>query len=276
MIVLLLIPNITKRVLLQFEDEQQALDKALLTEWLNELNNNISVIEEPSKKTENFKFNPNKVSTEDLERLGFTKKTAQRIDKYRSAGGSFKSEKDILKIYGISEERVKALSDFIVIPKKKKPKPNTFEKKKQPFKKRPFKKTKFNFELNSTSVDSLVKIRGIGPFYAKNIIQLRDKLGGFVSLDQLNQVYKINNDIIQAIDENTTLNVELIKQININSDSIKSLFKHPYISYKLAKTIFAYKNQHGTYKSIDELKNIKLVSDSLFLRLKPYLGIGIN
>ena len=42
------------------------------------------------RRVENFRFNPNTVSGEDLERLGFTEKQAQAILNYRAKGGRFR------------------------------------------------------------------------------------------------------------------------------------------------------------------------------------------
>ena len=60
-------------------------------------------------------------------------------------------------------------------------------------------------------------------------------------------------------------------KVNINTDSIIDLARHPYISYSLAKIMMAYRDQHGDYNSIDELMNIKVMNDSLFQKLSPYL-----
>ena len=74
-----------------------------------------------------------------------------------------------------------------------------------------------------------MKINGIGPYFSKNIIKYRNKLGGFTNINQLKEIYKMNEKTINLIVKNTSLNPKIISPINLNKDSIKPLIKHPYI-----------------------------------------------
>lgn len=277
---LLFIPLIYKKTLLYYDDDSivNESDRKLLKAWLSEIDSTISIEKKTILKPESFHFNPNTVSLEELKRLGFSKTIIQRIEKYRSVGGNFKSKESLLNIYGISKIRVKALLDYIDIPKNKKSNTknlNKYDNTKTEYKKRKkYNHIIYNFELNTVPADSLLKIRGIGQFFSKNIIAYRNRLGGFNNLVQLNEVFGMKKAIIDTIAKHTIITSSLITKININTDSFKILVKHPYISYNLTSAILSYKKQHGNYQKIEDLKGIKILSDSIYLNLEPYLKIG--
>ena len=78
--------------------------------------------------------------------------------------------------------------------------------------------------------------------------------------------------MIQKITEFADFDIE-VEGITVNTDSIKSLAKHPYINYNLARAIINYRQVHGAYESLDELLEIKVMNDSLYQKLSPYLSL---
>ena len=62
--------------------------------------------------------------------------------------------------------------------------------------------------------------------------------------------------------------------ISINTASEKELGTHPYLSFKLAKAIVAYRFQHGAFTNVDDLTQIQLITETDFKKLKPYLTIN--
>ena len=129
-------------------------------------------------------------------------------------------------------------------------------------------------ELNSADTIALQQIKGIGSKLSARIINYRNKLGGFYSLNQVFEVYGLDSNIIIENKEHfSKLNVTLIKPINLDTSSIKTLIKHPYIDYKMAKVIFNYKQQHGNYKTINDLRKIHLLTEKDIEKIKPYLSI---
>jgi competence protein ComEA len=59
----------------------------------------------------------------------------------------------------------------------------------------------------------------------------------------------------------------------LNECSKDELKMHPYIKWPLANAIIEYRNQHGPYKQLKELKNIVLINDSIFSKIAPYLSL---
>ncbi len=125
-------------------------------------------------------------------------------------------------------------------------------------------------DLNFATAEELQSVKGIGPSFSKRIIKYRNLLGGFVDSTQLHEVYGLKPETIKNLLRNFNVQSK-VTPIDINSDSINLLAKHPYVSFDVARIIINYRQQHGDIKSAEDLKNIKAIDDSTFLRLKPYL-----
>ena len=65
-----------------------------------------------------------------------------------------------------------------------------------------------------------------------------------------------------------------IRKININTASIDELKAHPYIRYNIANPIIAYRNEHGSFSSIEDLKKIMIVTDEVYQKIAPYLSLA--
>ena len=72
--------------------------------------------EKPRRQVESFRFDPNTVSVEDLQRLGFSPKQAASIDNYRSKGGRFRRKEDFAKSYVVADSVYRRLEAYIDIP----------------------------------------------------------------------------------------------------------------------------------------------------------------
>ncbi len=225
------------------------------------------------KLSENFKpfvFDPNTVSREQLLKLGFSEKKAITFLKFRDRGFIFKEKKDLKKVYGISDKLYERLEPYILI-KPKTSKQTTIEIATDPLKAyQPSKKVISIVELNAADSVALEKLSGIGPAYAKRILKYRSMLGGFVSVEQLKEVYGLNEELFQKIQAFVSVDTSLIIKINLNKDDFKTVNKHPYLSYELTKTIFNQRRKAAiTTEALKELIN----DEMLYQKLKPYLDI---
>ena len=125
-------------------------------------------------------------------------------------------------------------------------------------------------DLNTATAEELQVVRGIGPAYSERIVKYRNLLGGYADTTQLKEVYGLEPETINELTKHFQIQSE-VNAIEINSDSLKVLAKHPYISYDLARIILNYRQQHGDFKAPIELRKIKAIDERTFLRLKPYL-----
>ena len=226
-------------------------------------------------KTEQlFYFDPNIISEKQWLKLGLNKKQCLTINNYLSKGGKFYKKEDIRKIYGITESIYTQLEPFIVIkePIEKDSFSNKAINRSAIFKKED--RLKVEIELNTADSVNLLQLKGIGPVLASRTIKYRNKLGGFLNIEQLGEIYGITQELIQNIGNNVKINPSLVKKININTSNSADLKSHPYINnWNIANSVVNYRNKHGLYKSIEDIRKLDLVSDELYAKLAAYLTI---
>ncbi|WP_420580244.1 ComEA family DNA-binding protein [Reichenbachiella sp.] len=271
LLLILSAPSIVKQVLTRYSFHSDLEDKRILKAWLEESRSKLKG-EEDKKFVPTF-FDPNKIDSDKWVELGFKKKIAERIINYRRKGGSFREKEDLLKIYGINQKLATAYFDYIIIPQPaSKPKPKSTQIK-QNFEKLVVEKKNVKFDVNLADTTQFQIVKGIGPVLSSRIVKYRDMLGGFTSTDQLKEVYGIQDEVYERMLNHFDVLIPSAKKININQDSISFLSKHPYLSYKTSRAIIKYRLQHGDYQSVDEIKKIHTISDSLFRRIAPYLKV---
>lgn len=131
----------------------------------------------------------------------------------------------------------------------------------------------FILDLNHADTLDLQRLRGIGPSFARRITGYRNRLGGFVSVGQLLEVYGFDSARYEGIRSHLRVDGAAIRQMNLNTLSFKELIAHPYMPYELAKEIALYRKRHKGIYSLDELKEMKSYDSVAFLRLRPYLCV---
>lgn len=127
----------------------------------------VNRVRERSRKAENFRFNPNTATVEELVRLGFSDKQAASIDNYRKKGGRFRRKEDFAKSFVVSDEIYRRLESFIDIPL-----------------------TDIN-RADSAAFDALP---GIGPYFAAKMVEQRRRLCGYSNPEQLLDIYNFGED----------------------------------------------------------------------------------
>ncbi len=218
-----------------------------------------------------FYFDPNNLSVNQWKKLGLNKGQIKTIKNFEAKEGKFYKKEDLKKIYSISEKEYNILEPYIQI---KKTIQHKQYKHKQYKDKSITKKPVIIVELNSADSLDLLNIKGIGPYFSNSIIKFRNLLGGFCKYEQLLEVYGMDTTRYLQILPFVEINKDSIKKININKTSIKKLIRHPYIDYYLAKDILQYKDKNKKYKSISEIKNLDLIYDELFQKIKPYITVN--
>jgi len=130
----------------------------------------------------------------------------------------------------------------------------------------------FNLSINSVDSVTLESLPIFGPVLTSRTIKFRSALGGFVSVDQLEEVYGIDSASFQMIKDWFYVDSTLIDQICIDTAGFKTLLSHPYLDYKTTKQIYRCK-KHNTINNVDFIKNQPYIGDSLWMKIEPYLKI---
>ena len=228
-----------------------------------------------AKKIKNmlFAFDPNTLDLFGWQQLGFSASQAKSILKYRSKGGRFYKKEDLKKMYVVSAQMYLRLSPYIkVVSLKEQIHQN---KSYVDHKAINAQKTLKIIELNHADTASLVEVHGIGPAFARRIIQYRTRLGGFYRKEQLLEVFGLDSLKYEEVKAQLSVDESLVKKININTASVEDFKNHPYIRYKQVNALIQYKKQHGNYSNIEDLKKVAILTPELIGRLAPYLSFEL-
>jgi competence ComEA-like helix-hairpin-helix protein len=202
-----------------------------------------------------FKFDPNNLSAEKWQELGLTGSQANIIKNYTAKGGKFYKPEDLKKIYGITADDYKRLLPYIDVPVSLgyAAKTNTI------------------VELNTADSAKLITVQGIGAAFATRIIYYRERLGGFISKEQLKEVYGLDEIKFKEVKDHIKVNPARIRLININTITFDKLRLMPYLNYKQVNALIEYRQQHGNYNSMADLKNIAIIDDQILRKIEPYI-----
>jgi competence ComEA-like helix-hairpin-helix protein len=220
-------------------------------------------------KGELFYFDPNTATQEEWQRLGLHEKTIHTILNYLSKGGKFRKPDDLLRIYGLKPEDANRLIPYVRIAGASEYKGENHEDRMAA---KPEKKISI-VDVNTADTNMLKSLPGIGSKLAQRIINFREKLGGFYSVDQIAATYGLPDSTFQKINKYLIVGKGGIKQLNINVATANELKQHPYIGWKIANAIIQYRSQHTDFQSIEDLRKIALISDEDYQKIAPYVSI---
>lgn len=244
---------------------------------IDEFIENIKVLELPTYKSHKNNeiqflphiFDPNKEDSASMLNMGLPKYVVSNIVKYRNKKGVFKSVSDLRKIYGMDETLFRKLEPYVSIDivnhLEKKSKGDSIFKKDTVTNK--FSKGTY-VDLNNSDTTVLKRVPGIGINIAKMIIAYRNMLGGFYSVEQLDEIEYVNDDmkkwfVVDSI--NTT-------KININKVSLDRLRNHPYINFYQAKVIIEFRKKRGKIRNLSQLSLFDEFTEKDLNRLKYYVS----
>jgi competence ComEA-like helix-hairpin-helix protein len=106
------------------------------------------------------------------------------------------------------------------------------------------------------------------------IINYRNKLGGFINVEQVKETYGISDSVFNSIQKYLVIQNININKININTAPDFVLGAHPYIGRNVGKAIVIYREQHGNYATIDDVKKIVFITNAMFEKMAPYITVN--
>lgn len=126
-------------------------------------------------------------------------------------------------------------------------------------------------DLNSCDSASLESLPGLGPVLSLRIIKYRNLIGGYVSVDQLKEVYGMPEETIKIIKERVYADTALIKKVKVNIAEYKELIRNPYFKKEDVTAILKYRELKGDLENIEQMTENNLISPETLEKLKPYL-----
>lgn len=126
-------------------------------------------------------------------------------------------------------------------------------------------------ELNSCDSAMLEALPGIGPVLSARIIKFRNLLGGFVSPEQLREVYGLSEDTWALVRERIKADTALVRKININTAEYRELIRLPYFNRDAVSAILKYRELMGKIQTMDELVENNVISAETAEKVKLYM-----
>ena len=200
----------------------------------------VSVREKAAPRlVETFRFNPNTVSVEDLQRLGFSEKQALSIDNYRQKGGRFRRPSDFARSYVVADSVFARLEPFIDIPR---------------------------IDINRADSTTLLTLPGIGPFFAGKMVQYRTQLGGYSTVEQLLEIWHFDEEKLSGMRDLITCSEA--PAFTLWTLPEPELARHPHLSRSEAHGIVLFRQHHRPDEcTLDGLHAAGILSDEHYRRL---------
>ena len=167
------------------------------------------------RRVENFRFDPNTVSAEDLQRLGFSERQAAAILRYREAGGRFRRKADFAKSYVVEDSVYKRLAPYIDIPR---------------------------IDINRADSAAFETLPGIGKYFAARMVSYRAELGGYSYPEQLMDLRYFDAEKYAGLKD--LIRCSEPEPYPLWRLSEKELARHPYIDANAAHGIVLYRENN--------------------------------
>lgn len=201
----------------------------------------VEAVRKATRRVESFRFNPNTVSIEDLQRLGFSEKQAVSIDNYRQKGGKFRRKSDFAKSFVVSDSIYRRLEKYIDIPL---------------------------LDINKADSAAFDALPGIGPYFASRLVSYRTELGGYSYPEQMMDLYHFDSEKFNGLKDLIVCSAPR-QPFRLWSAPADSLKLHPYIrSWQTARAIVLYRENNSPDRlTVEGLKDAGIVSDSIATKL---------
>lgn len=192
---------------------------------------------------ENFAFNPNTVSVDDLVRLGFSRRQAEAIDNYRKKGGRFRRKSDFAESYVVADSVYRRLEPYIEIPL---------------------------VDLNLADSAAFDALPGIGGYFAAKMTEYRRALGGSYSYrEQLMDIWNFDREKYDGLSDLITIDSAYVRPYPLWTLPEDSLRMHPYIKYRSAAhgiVLFRENNPQSSW-TVDALERAGVISPEMAEKL---------
>ena len=237
---------------------------------------NVSNSSLPTRQVERFFFDPNTADSAQLRRLGLLTWQIRNIYKYRAAGGIYREKTDFARLYGLTVKEYRELEPYIRISSDYLPAATLVKESASATVKHD---TTFvhhypqkiaetaHVVLNTADTTELMTVPGIGPYFARKIVQYGQRLGGYVSVNQLDEIEDFPTEAKRFL----VVEGATPQKLNVNKLTLNELKRHPYINFYQAKDITDYRRLHGPIKSLQDLRLLKDFPQAAIERLLPYV-----
>lgn len=265
-----IIPHIRKNITYDFSEFQQEIDEFEKSHI--ESGDSGTLIKTSGEGSHPASIDPNSATSEELMNAGLEQRVVRNIMKYRDKGGRFRTREDLKKIYGLDSTEYLEIERYILIRTDSAAEGYLTEEStsdnglgREERYDRPL------VPINMSDSSDLAGIYGIGPVLSARIIKYRKLLGGYVSKDQLLEVYGMTRENYENIKDFLYVDSLRVSLIDLNTATFEELSRHPYLTDYQAKSIIAYRELQGRFTFPDEIFRNNLLPENTYKKIRPYL-----
>ena len=210
-----------------------------------------------------FDFDPNTLEKDSMYLLGLRPSVVETWQNYLSKGGKFRYKSDFGKLYGLETEDFERLSSYIALP----------DKSTTPAPQKSVQTPKsISLDINQATANDLTAIPGIGEVLSERIVKYRELLGGYVSKEQLAEVYYLEGKALENTKESVFISGTFQpRKINLNQADYREIIKHPYIDKELANSISKIRRSADSLVTLQKLEVLMRGKESTLFALLPYI-----
>jgi competence ComEA-like helix-hairpin-helix protein len=230
-----------------------------------------------------FYFDPNRTTDEEWGKLGLNERQIRNIRNYQAKGGQFRRKEDVKKLYTIPAPQYQLLEPYIRIAGNEssvKPETRTKTDTRESGNRAvsspqtnltPEPRSPKLMELNTADSSLLTQLSGIGPVLAARTVKYRNRIGGFANITQLGEVYGINQELVERLTSQLSVDSSLIRKIPVNTATFKDLVSHPYLNEQQVRGILNYRKLQNRINNLDELVKNHILEREDAEKVRPYL-----
>ena len=229
-----------------------------LTSYQNEIDSIIAV-ESEAIKSITYPFNPNFISDYKGYTLGMSLDEIDRLHQFRKTNKYVNSIEEFQQVTKVSDSLLSVISPLFRFPD---------------WVKANSKSVITVSDINKATAEDFQKVKGIGITLSNRIVKFRSLLKGFVTTDQLQDVYGLEKSVINEIKKYFKVKTKITPiKINVNEANAQEISQLVYVNYQLALNIVEYRTLHEKISSLEELKKVAGFPSEKFDRIKLYLCI---
>jgi len=208
-----------------------------------------------------YPFNPNFITDYKGYKLGMSVSEIDRLLAFRKQNKYVNSPQEFQAVTKVSDSLLNAISPYFKFPDWVKNKKEFVAYKKYPNTAFAKKDKIVIIDINQATQEDLIKIYGIGEAISIRILKFKESLGGFVSMEQMNDVWGLSPEVIDNLNTHFKISATpTVRKIDINNASIKELSLFPYFKYPISRNIVTFRSMNGDIKNSEDLTKIKGLS----------------
>jgi DNA uptake protein ComE-like DNA-binding protein len=222
-----------------------------------------------NKRDSIYPFNPNYITDYRGYKLGLTTAQLDRLFRFRESGKWINSSRDFKTITQVDQQWLDSISPYFKFPAwVNKPKgANNYTAYASS-------KTITAKNINAATQEDITKVYGIGPAISGRILKERERLNGFIDMQQVRVVYGMTDSTMVRLKEYfyITPPKDFRKRV-LNTATQEELSSIPYISDYLAKELIKQRTLRDGFKSWDKVLLTSRFPEEKLVLIQLYLTL---